>query len=295
MWHRPLKTVPDLFPSRPNGGNLCLERQRRKEQIMKTKILALGIVAVLAGCASPVPDSNPNSGVGFSNYDAFATERARRDAELQAMQPRPIPDGQAIASETLTVLATPRTIGGTAPVTGVGGSTATGQLGTAPAPAPQPVQQEVIVAAAPAVVETEPLEAELAPNNPDISDEQDFDAVASRESIESDAERIERNRETYQVVEPTAVPERGSNKRPNVVAFALATSHPLGTQVYRRTGSADVSRFNRECARYPSADRAQEAFLANGGPQRDRRGMDPDGDGYACFWDPTPFRSARGG
>jgi hypothetical protein len=21
--------------------------------------------------------------------------------------------------------------------------------------------------------------------------------------------------------------------------------------------------------------------------------MDPDGDGFACFWDPTPFRNAR--
>ena len=101
---------------------------------MKTHFMALGVVAVLAGCGSPVPDSNPNTGVGFSSYDAFATERARRDAELQAMRPRAIPDGQAIASDTLTVLATPRTVAGTAPVTGVGGSTATGQLGTAPAP-----------------------------------------------------------------------------------------------------------------------------------------------------------------
>ena len=250
---------------------------------MMTRFIALGTVAFLAACAAEVPDSNPNSGVGFNDYDQFSTERARRDAELQAMRPRPIPDGQAIASDTLTVLETGRPIGGQAPVGGVGGSTVQGTLGTS-----------TIAATAPAAVETAPLDAAPATNNPNISDEQNFDAVASRESIESDAERIERNRETFQVIAPTAVPERSSTGRPNVVAFALATSHPVGTQVYRRSGSS-VDRFNRECARYPSADRAQEAFLGAGGPQRDRRGMDPDGDGYACFWNPAPFRTARGG
>ena len=37
---------------------------------------------------------------------------------------------------------------------------------------------------------------------------------------------------------------------------------------------------------------AQEAFLKAGGPERDRYGLDPDGDGFACRWDPTPFRAA---
>ena len=246
---------------------------------MIKRFLTLGTVGFLAACGTPVPDSNPNSGVGFSDYDSFSTERARRDAELQAMRPRPVPDGQVIAADTLTVLETGRRIGGTAPVGGVGGSTVQGTLGTSTAPA---------------AVATASLDAVPVADNPNISDEQDFNAVASRESIESDAERIERNRETFEVVAPTAVPERSSTGRPNVVAFALATSHPVGTQVYRRS-STSVDRFNRECAKYPSADRAQEAFLGFGGPQRDRRGMDPDGDGYACFWNPAPFRNARGG
>jgi hypothetical protein len=42
----------------------------------------------------------------------------------------------------------------------------------------------------------------------------------------------------------------------------------------------------------PSDDLAQEAFLSEGGPERDRLGVDPDGDGFACRWDPTPFRRA---
>ncbi len=247
---------------------------------MMNRFMALGTAAFLAACGAPVPDSNPNNGVGFSDYDGFSTERARRDAELQAMRPRPVPDGSAIAADTLTVLQGPASIGGQAPVGGVGGSTVTGTLGTSTLPS---------------TVVTATLDAPPATDNPNISDEQNFDAVASRESIESDAERIARNREQLEVVAPTAVPERSSTGRPNVVAFALATTHPLGTQVYRRTGGANVNRFNRECARYPSPDRAQEAFLGSGGPQRDRRGMDPDGDGYACFWDPSPYRTARGG
>ncbi len=31
-----------------------------------------------------------------------------------------------------------------------------------------------------------------------------------------------------------------------------------------------------------------------GGPERDQFGIDPDGDGYACRWDPSPFRKAVG-
>ena len=44
--------------------------------------------------------------------------------------------------------------------------------------------------------------------------------------------------------------------------------------------------------RYASPDKAQQDFLAKGGPDRDRLGVDPDGDGFACSWDPRPFRTA---
>ena len=36
---------------------------------------------------------------------------------------------------------------------------------------------------------------------------------------------------------------------------------------------------------------AAEAFLKAGGPQRDSKKLDPDGDGFACGFDPTPFQS----
>ncbi|WP_050603036.1 excalibur calcium-binding domain-containing protein [Ruegeria sp. 6PALISEP08] len=131
-----------------------------------------------------------------------------------------------------------------------------------------------------------------ASNNGAISDEQDFAAVSERRSIESDAARIEQNRQTYDVVAPTAVPERSAGGQPNIVQYALSTSNPVGTQLYSRAGFNLQAKAQRNCAQFPSPDQAQIEFLSNGGPQRDRKGLDPDGDGYACGWDPSPFRSA---
>lgn len=124
-----------------------------------------------------------------------------------------------------------------------------------------------------------------------VSDEQDFGAVSARETIESDKARIAKNRATYTVDQPGALPQRSGGGGPSIVEFALATSHPPGTAMYRRS-SLRITSADRACSRYASPDLAQEAFLASGGPDRDRKGLDPDGDGYACSWDPRPFRTA---
>ena len=215
-----------------------------------------------------MPDSNPNGGVGFGDYDSYLGERQRRDAELQAMRGSAVPEAQVLASETMAVLGT------------VPGTVGAGSGSVAPAPV--------------GTVAVTSIEGGLPPDNPGMSDEQDFDAVASRQTIQSDAERLAELRQTRAEVAPTAVPERDGS-RPNVVAFALATVHPVGTKVYRREGGVSPNEVARACGRYASPELAQEAFLAAGGPQRDRRGMDPDGDGYVCGWDPAPFRMARGG
>lgn len=124
-----------------------------------------------------------------------------------------------------------------------------------------------------------------------ISDEQDFEAVSARETIESDAERIARNRADYVIVQPGELPQRPGDTGPNIVEYALATKHAPGTQLHKRT-SFRVSDPAATCAKYGSPDIAQEAFLEKGGPERDRLGLDPDGDGFACTWDPRPFRAA---
>ena len=130
-----------------------------------------------------------------------------------------------------------------------------------------------------------------APNNPGLSDEQDFGAVSDRQSIKSDAERPERTRALYTLIEPTEVPLRPGTDIPNIVAYAIKTSNPIGQPLYLRPfKSQNRSLWN--CAKYVSDAAAQEAFLKAGGPERDRYGLDPDGDGFACRWDPTPFRAA---
>lgn len=128
-------------------------------------------------------------------------------------------------------------------------------------------------------------------SNVGISDEQDFDAVAARETIESDAARIERNRAEYVTVQPQDLPQRPGDTGPNIVEFALATNHAPGVQLYKR-GGLGIRDQNAACAKYASPDQAQQEFLSKGGPERDRMGVDPDGDGFACSWDPRPFRTA---
>ena len=78
------------------------------------------------------------------------------------------------------------------------------------------------------------------------------------------------------------------------MAFALSTTNPVGQPIYDRPGRYNEDRYRKACSEFASPDQAQAAFLASGGPDRDRRGLDPDGDGFACFWDPSPFRNARG-
>jgi hypothetical protein len=93
------------------------------------------------------------------------------------------------------------------------------------------------------------------------------------------------------VVQPKDLPVRPGDTGPNIVEFALATTHAPGVQMYKRSGLS-VRSANSACAKYSSSDQAQQDFLAKGGPDRDRMGVDPDGDGFACAWDPRPFRTA---
>ena len=131
------------------------------------------------------------------------------------------------------------------------------------------------------------------PRKTGISDEQDFDAVSGRESIESDKERLAKQRAQYVVIEPTDVPTGRSGKGATVVEFALSTTNNVGQSVYSRSKIFAQSRFVRNCLKYPSPDLAQAEFLQSGGPKKDRKGLDPDGDGFACSWDPEPFRNAK--
>lgn len=124
-----------------------------------------------------------------------------------------------------------------------------------------------------------------------ISNEQDFDAVATEQTVESDAERIAENRAKYIVIDVQALPLRTDNLS-NVVEYAIRTKNPFGVQLYSRFGTELKILSFGGCGKYSSTDAAQQAFLSRGGPERDILGLDPDGDGFACGWDPRSFRVA---
>lgn len=224
----------------------------------KFAILTVSILA-LSACAPQVPDSG--EGVGFNDYAEYELEleRARREAALQGTS------GPTISQNGTIVL----------PSAGV----STTEL-----------------AAAGIDTQTVPDVPNAAlGSNPEISDEQNFAAVASRESIESDAERRERQAAAYQLIEATALPNRPGNAGPNIVEYALQAPNNRGEEVFTRTGLSGDSRFQRNCAKYRTPDDAQRDFLTRGGPLRDRLGIDPDGDGFACGWDPQAFRTIASG
>lgn len=224
------------------------------------KIAILGVSLLsLGACATQVPDSG--EGVGFNDYAQYELERARREASLQGT---PLPSGTAIVPPT------PAQSGDTVTSSDLAAAGINSGAGEAP------------------------TQAALA-SNPDISDEQNFDAVASRESIESDAERRARQAAAYQLIEATALPVRNGRVEPNIVQYALQAPNNRGEEVFDRSGLSGEGRFQRNCASYRTPDEAQRDFLTRGGPTRDRLGIDPDGDGFACGWDPQAFRSVASG
>ncbi|SPJ24493.1 hypothetical protein [Palleronia abyssalis] len=237
------------------------------------------LCAFAAACAQSVPESNPDftpsrvdigRGVGFGDYESYEAARLAQDRQTASAPAAAVPTNPVISSEELQAAGLPA---------GGQGLPPSGTIDTAALP------------------ESGPAAAASAPapsSSPGISDEQSFAAVSARETIESDAERLARNRAQYQVVQPRAVPQREGQSGPNIVQYALNTTNVVGQPVYRRGGFFQERRFRSACAGFASPDLAQEAFLAEGGPERDRLGVDPDGDGFACSWDPAPFRAAQG-
>lgn len=231
-------------------------------------LIGAGLLA-LSACAPQVPDSG--AGVGFSDYTQYELERAQREAQLRGQ------GGQTAAPEAPVV--PPQSGGISSSELAAAGIDNSGD----DALRTQGVQA------------TPGNAAPTLASNPGISDEQDFEAVSGRESIESDAERLERQAAAYQVIEPTALPARPGSGGPNIVQYALNAPNDRGEPIYQRGGISGSARFQRNCAKYNTPDDAQRDFLSRGGPERDRLGIDPDGDGFACGWDPSAFRAIAAG
>ena len=79
---------------------------------------------------------------------------------------------------------------------------------------------------------------------------------------------------------------------PVLARYALAATHAPGTTLWPRP-DPDPDLAARTCRSHASADAAQIAFIAKGGPEADPARMDPDGDGFVCGWNPEPWRQGR--
>ena len=228
---------------------------------VRLSILSTLCVAVLGGCATGIPDSA--AGVADTPAKQYELDKAQRTI-------KPI-NGEVAASRA----ASDATSGDAAQLAGE----ARAALDST-APADQPASGDT---------------PDSAENAFGISEENNFKAVGEKRNIEQDKEFLARARANYKLIKPEPLPNRPSDTGPNIVQYALRTSNPVGEQIYRRGGLALESRNARNCAKYTSPDMAQLDFLRRGGPERDPKALDPDGDGYACDWNPAPFRNVRAG
>lgn len=218
------------------------------------RYLAVLTSLALVACGPQVPES----GVGFESYPDYVRNR---EAALNGGAPIPL----------------------------VGGPVVSGEVGAASVPTEN---RDSL----PAGIARQTGEMDAVGGIPgagaSISDEQEFSAVSARETIASDKERLAQQRASYTQISPTALPQRDGTGGPNIVEYALRTTNRLGEPVYGRNNPFREKQSISACGKFASSDQAQIEFLTRGGPERDTNSLDPDGDGYACAWDPTPFRNA---
>ncbi len=243
---------------------------------------ALTILAVLAGCEN----TEPAGGRGPFDPPSPPKVNAPIFASPGATEFRPFPPtgpvnspadpADELAADVTEALRTtqPQSPGSVVPVTGTPVQTAgvTPGATTTAAAQPDPFQQDI----------------GIDPNDTSIDLNQ-----SSQEEQKRQREIAERRRQAARdqlvIVQPEAVQQVDPNA--NVVQFARSTQHPVGTKVYNRPAFRDRVQSASVCRRFSSNDEAQRQFLANGGPSTDRYNLDPDGDGFACDFDPTTYRS----
>jgi hypothetical protein len=258
----------------------------------KSLTLAGAAIALLAACDTSTPYSNvidaTGRGVGFSDYAQYmrAQEELSRIRRAESTQARgvqaPPPGAPQFAGQQ------PASIGQEA-VAAVRGST---QPQGQPSPAGFPVAQQSAGAPlsgmAPAQTAAPNQFASASPQATGVSEQQftpqPFGTAQPDRLIERDF--------VPQVRVSDAELGQGAGNTPNLFVYALSTQHAVGQARYNRNHPLRWRRWEAACAQFGSQDLAQEAFLAAGGPERDPNHLDPDGDGFACWWDPAPFRQA---
>lgn len=238
---------------------------------MRTGPLFVLAGLMLAACEPSVP----NSGVGFGNYEDYLRTR---EAELQ---------GQKAPAQAAPVMTEPLNGGGygtsgygATPVTSPAGIAA--QQAAADGSATPPAQGTIGADTLAALKATAPA-GDTGPAETSASG-------APAASGDAGAPLNAMAPGTPMSPAATAAATKGA-AGPNLAAYALGATNQPGQKLYDRGVHLTTSK--AACARYVSPDLAQMAFLKRGGPVRDPLNLDPDGDGFACGWDPRPFQMAR--
>ena len=263
------------------------------------RILALAAPLALlgmAGCAAG-PDNlatMTNSGVGFGDYQRYLRDRSTTPASRSS-----IPYSVPPESRTATILP-PASMPASPPTT----LDAIPQRERAPLsamastlPPPQPQAPIATQTLAPTTTSVAPAPASIPAPAPVVA----ASATAPRGGVQDqqvyhagEAQRITPQGAAPQQapIVTASIPAPSEHGGPNLMAYALSQTQAVGTETYRRINPLRWSRWENACLQYRNQDAAQQAFLEDGGPERDRGNLDPDGDGFACWWDPTPLRQA---
>jgi len=244
---------------------------------MKKAVLAVLGVAALAACQPTVPDSA--AGVGFGDYETYLRQR---EAELRGQQ--------ATTSPPAPVLTAPLNggaYGAASPATPPGGTYGTAGYGATP-----------VTSAAGMAAQQGTAAQAAAPAQGTIGADTLAALRATAPAGETAAPAPMRSGMTQGVgapldaMAPDPAPTVMGNGGPNLAAYALSATNAPGQSVYNR-GGFHLTSSAAACRKYVSPDLAQMAFLQKGGPKKDPLNLDPDGDGFACGWDPRPFQMAR--
>ena len=234
-------------------------------------VAALALLGACADQSVPTTYSAMSSGVGFGDYQQHlrAREAAQRSRVPYSIPPEtPAPAGAADPSEPLPLPAAAHA------------EPSSGQIGTSPLAIPAATGADRDTGTDQAT-ETAAFPAE-AERPEEVSDTAAVQSDTTFGTPPASARQAE-------IVTVGAVPS-GQSSGPNVMAYALNTRHSVGTEMYTRRNPLRWSRWERNCLQFASQDQAQEAFLEAGGPERDPMHLDPNGDGFACWWDPEPLR-----
>jgi len=245
-------------------------------------LAALGAVCALVACSPEIPDSGAGAGVGFGDYSTYMRDQER--ARVATAPASIVPSPQVVSlppQQSGSRLQPVRTAGAQgAPIQA--GTLQGGAIQTSPLSAPMAAPQQVAAA-------TPQASAPQGSGTPGPVSTQDFPTLAAGQqggpvSYPAPAQG------QVEMVAASALPQRPGDI-PNIVEYALGTRQSVGDRVWRRT-ALTMQNTDRNCRGFVNSDLAQEEFLRRGGPGRDPLNLDPDGDGFACWWDPAPFRSA---